>query len=98
MNKNKIQIKVGGKLLNIKIYENEIHYKPTKEDLEQLLNLTKELQEKLANKEIQELQDSKNFLTLGKINEIEFSNTGKLYAKGNALFFKSPEGAITKLG
>lgn len=66
-------------------------------EIEPLLHAIKKRQEKLVNKEIQELQDSKN-VTISKVRSISFTNNAMLYVAGNELWLQSFDGTRVKLG
>lgn len=83
--KDDIQIKIGDRLLVLKDFEGEDNNTPNKKDLEELLNITKTLQTKLANKDIQELQDSKNHGIISGIYTLKFKNGVSIEVENNEL-------------
>lgn len=100
MTQKKIQFKINGKILSLDVYdvhEGGKYSTPTLADLEEILNLVKDLQEKLANREIQALQDSKSKLKIVSIGILEFHNGIRIEAQGNYLILTKVDGTRRKL-
>ena len=70
----------------------------SKNDLENILCAVKKTQQKLANKDIQEFQDSKNKGYITGIDTIKFSNGITIQTERDELILYTNDGKRLKLG